>query len=164
MKVVKTLGPLVAALSILNSSGASLGATKKVAALVARASCSGASHSSANQLIFQNGKKLRVYRRNNNGPKTLSSGTPDTTLTSLLLQPSTITCCDRFDRNSVNIDRTEPPIPTEQSVWRMPTWLTLSKAALKSICTIRASCPLSNALCSVWDTHRSTSQVHKPFR
>ena len=37
MKVVKIL----AALSILNSSGA----TKKVAALVARASCSGASHS-----------------------------------------------------------------------------------------------------------------------
>ena len=33
---------LVAALSILNSSGA----TKKVAALVARATCSGASHSS----------------------------------------------------------------------------------------------------------------------
>ena len=30
----------------MNSSGASPGATKKVAALVARASCSGASHSS----------------------------------------------------------------------------------------------------------------------
>ena len=39
----------------------------------------------------------------------------------------------------------------------MPRWLTLSKAALKSICTIRASCPLSNALCTVWDTHRSAS-------
>ena len=37
---------LVAALSILNSSGASPGATEKVAALVARATCSGASHSS----------------------------------------------------------------------------------------------------------------------
>ena len=37
---------ILAALSILNTSGASPGATKKVAALVARASCSGVSHSS----------------------------------------------------------------------------------------------------------------------
>ena len=70
--------------------------------------------------------------RNNNGPKTLPCGTPDTTLTSLLLQPSTITCCDRFDRSCVNIDNTEPPIPTEQSLYRIPWWLTLSKAVLKS--------------------------------
>ena len=41
-----TSGALVAALSILNSSGASPGGTEKVAALVARATCSGASHSS----------------------------------------------------------------------------------------------------------------------
>ena len=38
---------ILAALSILNSSGASPGATEKVAVLVARATCSGASHSSA---------------------------------------------------------------------------------------------------------------------
>ena len=44
--MVKILAALVAALSILNSSGASPGATKKVAAIVARATCSGASHSS----------------------------------------------------------------------------------------------------------------------
>ena len=94
------------------------------------------------QLIFQNGKSSEVNRRNNNGPKTLPCGTPDTTLTSLLQQPSTITCCDRFDRNCVYIDKTEPPIHTEQSLLRMPRWLTLSKAALKSICTILASCPL----------------------
>ena len=68
------------------------------------------------QLIFQNGKNPDVLMRNNNGPKTLPCGTPDTTLTSLLRQPSTITCCDRFDRNCVNIDRTEPPIYTEQSL------------------------------------------------
>ena len=37
---------ILAALTILNSSGASPGATEKVAALVARATCSGASHSS----------------------------------------------------------------------------------------------------------------------
>ena len=68
------------------------------------------------QLISKMKKNSKVYRRNNNGPKTLPCGTPDTTLTSLLRQQSTITCCDRFDRNSVNIDRTEPPIPTEQSL------------------------------------------------
>ena len=61
------------------------------------------------QLIFQNGKSSEVYRRNNNGPKTLPCGTPETTSTSLFRQPSTITC-DRL--------------------------LTLSTAALKSICTI----------------------------
>ena len=72
------------------------------------------------QLIFHTGKKLRSDRRNNKGPKTLPCSTPDATLTSLLRQPSTITCCDKFDGNSVNIDRTEPPTPTEQSLWRMP--------------------------------------------
>ena len=40
-----------------------------------------------------------VYRRNNYESKTLPCGTHDTTLTSLLRQPSTITCCNRFDRN-----------------------------------------------------------------
>ena len=44
--MVKILAVLVAVLSILNSSGANPGATEKVAALVARATCSGASHSS----------------------------------------------------------------------------------------------------------------------
>ena len=68
------------------------------------------------QLIFQNGKKLRSVQEDQNRPKTLPCGTPDTMLTSLLRQPSTITCCDWFDRNSVNIDRTEPPITTEQSL------------------------------------------------
>ena len=48
--MVKILAALVAALSILISSGASPGATEKVAALVARATCSGASHSSANDV------------------------------------------------------------------------------------------------------------------
>ena len=47
-----TSGASIAALSILNSSGASPGATEKVAALVARATCSGASHSSAHQLQY----------------------------------------------------------------------------------------------------------------
>ena len=50
--MVKILAALVAAISILNSSGASPGATEKVAALVARATCSGASHSSANHQLF----------------------------------------------------------------------------------------------------------------
>ena len=36
----------------------------------------------------------------------------------------------------------------------MPFWFTLSKAALKSICTILAFCPCSNALWSAWDKHK----------
>ena len=50
--MVKIPAALVAALSIMNSSGAIPGATEKVAALVARATCSGASHSSENILIY----------------------------------------------------------------------------------------------------------------
>ena len=49
----------------------------------------------SDQLIFQTGKSSEVYRRNNNGPKTLPCSAPDTILTSLLRQPSPITCCDR---------------------------------------------------------------------
>ena len=68
------------------------------------------------QLFYKMKKSSKLYRRNNNGPKTLPCCTPDTTLTSLLRQPSKIMCCDRFDRNCVNIDKTEPPISTEQSL------------------------------------------------
>ena len=50
--MVKILAALVAAVSILNSSGASPGATEKVAGLVARATCSGASHSSVYIIHF----------------------------------------------------------------------------------------------------------------
>ena len=57
-----------------------------------------------------------VYRLNNNVSETQSCGTPDPTLTNLLYQPSTITCCDRFDRNCVNIINTEPPTPTKQHI------------------------------------------------
>ena len=96
------------------------------------------------QLIFKMEKSFVVYRRNNNGHKTLPCGTPDTTLTSLLLQPSTITCCDRFDRNFVNIDMTEPPIPTEQSFIENAQMVDPIKGCTEVICTIRASCPLSN--------------------
>ena len=85
-------------------------------------------------------------------------------LTSSLQQSSTITCCDRFGRHYVNIDNTLPPIPTEYSLLRTSWWLTLSKAALKSICTILASCQLSNALCSVWDMHKSASQLPRYFQ
>ena len=63
------------------------------------------------------------------GPKHWPVALLNTTLTSLLLQPSTITWCDRFDRSCVNIDYTEPSIPTEPSLYRIPWWLTLSKAA-----------------------------------
>ena len=61
------------------------------------------------------GKSYKVYRRNDNGPKTQSSGTFDTTLTSLLMQPSSVNW-HNFDKNCVSIDSTEPQIPTEQSL------------------------------------------------
>ena len=100
-----------------------------------------------NQLILFSTmeKNSEVYRRNNNGPKPLPCGTPDATLSSLLQPPTTITCCDRFDRNCVNTDNPETQIPTE----RIPRSLTLSNAALKSICTILANSCHSQSLCCI---------------
>ena len=107
-------------------------------------------------------KSSEVYSKNNNGPKTLPCGTPDTTLTSLLRQLSTIMRCGWFDRNCVNIANTDPQIPTEQSLWRMPKGWPYQRLHWNQ--SARSSCPLSNALCSVWDTHKSASQVSRPFR
>ena len=62
--------------------------------------------STTDQLIFQNGSKAL----------SCIAGII-TMLTSLLIrQPSTITYCDRFDKNRINIDKTESPIPTERSL------------------------------------------------
>ena len=106
-------------------------------------------------------RSSKEYRMHNTRPKTQPCGTPDTTLTSLVRQPSTITCCNQFDKKIVSIDNTtEPPIPKEQSLWKMPWWGILSMATLKSICTILASCPLSNALCSAREAHKTASHVH----
>ena len=110
-------------------------------------------------LFSRIGKTSEVYRRNINGPKTLPCVTPDTALTSLLRQPSTKTCSDRFDRNCVNTDNTEPTMPTMQSLQRMPWWLTLSKAALKSICKILPSCSLSMHF-ALYGTH---TKVHQRY-
>ena len=60
--MVKILAALVAALSILNSSGDSPGATEKVAALVAHATCSGASHSSVYNTIENNTKYIQQQK------------------------------------------------------------------------------------------------------
>ena len=76
-------------------------------------------------VILHKKNSPEVYRRNNNWPKTLPWRTPDATLTSLLGQQSTITCCDLYYRNCVNIDTTAPPIPTGQSLYINPWWVTL---------------------------------------
>ena len=76
------------------------------------------------QPTFQKGKKLWGVQKNNNGPKSLPCCTPETTFTSFLRQPSTITCCDGLDRNCANIYNTEPLLPTE---WTTPIeWTTLN--------------------------------------
>ena len=76
------------------------------------------SHQHNRSAYFPGCKKLRSVQRNNNRPKTLPCSIPETTSTSLLRQPSTITYCDWFDRNCVSIDNTEPPIHREQSMYR----------------------------------------------
>ena len=53
---------ILAALLILDSSGASPGATKKVSALIGRATCSGASHSQCCQMEYR--KFLEIWGQN----------------------------------------------------------------------------------------------------
>ena len=62
----------------------------------------------------------KVPRCPKHGPKTLPCCTPETTLTSLLRHPSTKTNCDQLDKNCVSTDNTEPPIPTELTLLRIP--------------------------------------------
>ena len=105
-----------------------------------------------------------MYRRNNNGLKTLPCSTPDTTLTSLLRQPSTITCCDRFDRNCANIDKTEPPIPTHRAELIENTQMV---DPIKGCTEINLHDPslLPTLQCTQQCmVHKSASQVPRPFR
>ena len=95
-------------------------------------------------------------------PKTLPWRTLYTTLTNLLQRLFTTTHSNLLGRNCVRTDNTEPPMPTVKSLKRIPWLFTLSKAAFKSIRTILASCPLSNAIFQLRDTHRSASQAPRP--
>ena len=110
------------------------------------------------QLILQNRKSSEVYTINNNWPKTQQCNTHDTTLTSLLRQPSTRTCCHRFDIGTMS----KHTILNHLQYWQSRVHREFPDhcpdniiACLKSICTMLASCRLSNALCSAWDTHKS---------
>ena len=80
-------------------------------------------------LLSKMEKRSEVYMRNNNWARTLHCA--HTMLTSLRWQPSTRTCCDRFDWNCVNIDNTEPSIATEQCLYINPWCLTISNSGLE---------------------------------
>ena len=67
------------------------------------------------------------------GQKTVPCDKPDTAISSLLRQPSTIACCDRFDRNCVMQDKQHRTSNTHSAELIGNSWLTLSKAAQKSI-------------------------------
>ena len=107
-----------------------------------------------------------VYWRDNNGPKTLSSGTPATALTSLLQQPSTTTCCVWFDKNRVDIDNTELQYSqTSAYIYRENALMVDPVNGFAGINRmILASCPLLNVFWSVWNTHKIASQVTRLFR
>ena len=125
-----------------------------------------------NQQIFKNIETSEVFRRNKYRHKSLPYGIHDTTLTSFLRQPSTIPFYDRFDRNCeentknanwLQTTHAVPPIPTERSLWRIP-WVNSIRGCDEVNLHNPTSRLLSNALCNVWDTHESTSQVLWAFR
>ena len=88
------------------------------------------------------------------------------TPTRLLRQESTITCCDRFVRNCVNIDNTDLWYPQNRAHKKIPNgWPYQRLSWNQSERSLPPVHSLSNALCTVWDMHKSASQVKsKPFR
>ena len=96
----------------------------------------------------------RCTRGTITGPKTLSCGTPDTTLTSLLRYEYTITCCDWFNRNSVNI----PWVAARAVRWSgSAVSLVICSPARIAVCNTWSS--LGTALCRVGG---ATSQLDLP--
>ena len=104
-----------------------------------------------------------MYNKNNNGPRTLPCGTPDMTSILELHTPSTLTLWVRLDKKFWNSFKIKPPNQASRNLNTRPPWLTLSKAALKSIWTSSRSPPLSNSNWPVQMISKRASQVPKPF-
>ena len=100
-----------------------------------------------------------MYRRNNNWPKTLPCGTPDTTLTCILRQLSTKTCSDRFDKRlcqcrqhrTTNINKAELIIENSLMIYPIKGCARQSAPSLSP-----AHSPMHFA---VHGTHKGASQV-----
>ena len=99
-----------------------------------------------------------MYNKNNNGPRTLPCGTSDTTSTLELHTPS-LTFWVRLDKKFWNTFKIIPPTPASHNLNVRPPWLTLSKAALKSIWTSASSPPLSLPT----DQHRRCPEEHHRY-
>ena len=104
-----------------------------------------------------------MYNKNNNGPRTLPCGTPDTISTLKLHTQSTLTLWVRLDKKFWNTIKIIPPTPASRNLKTRPPWWTLSKAALKSIWTSASSPPLSNSNWPAQTMSRRASQVTKLF-
>ena len=105
-----------------------------------------------------------MYSKNNNGPITLTCGTPDTTsILELNHTPSTLTLWVRLDKRFWKTFKIKPPTPASRHLHTRPPWLTLSKAALKSIWTSASSPPLSNSNWPAQTMSRRASQVPNLF-
>ena len=100
-----------------------------------------------------------MYSKNNNGPRTLPCGTPDTTS---ILELNT-TLWVRLDKKFWKTFKIKPPTPASRNLNTRPPWLTLSKAALKSIWTGARSPPLSNSNWPAQTMSRRASQVPNLF-
>ena len=100
-----------------------------------------------------------MYSKNNNGPRTLPCGTPDTTSILELNTPSTLTLWVQLDKKFWKTFKIKPPTSASRNLNTRPPWLTLSKAALKSIWTSASSPSLSNSNWPAQTMLRRASQV-----
>ena len=104
-----------------------------------------------------------MYSKNNNGPRTLPCGTPDTTSILELNTPSSLTLWVRLDKKFWKTFKIKPPTLASRNLNTRPPWLTLSNSELKSIWTSASSPPLSNSNWPAQTMSRRASQVPNIF-
>ena len=104
-----------------------------------------------------------MYNKNNNDPRTLPCGTPDTTSILELHTPSILTLWVRLDKKFWNTFKINPPTLASFNLNTRPPWLIPSKTALISIWKSAISPPLSNSIWPAETMFKRASKVPKLF-
>ena len=80
-----------------------------------------------------------------------------------IVAPITKTLCLLSERNSLQMDSTQPPTPIDFNLNKRPLWLTLSKSVLKSSWTIYDSIPATKDFWRWQDMVSSASVQPRAF-
>ena len=88
--------------------------------------------------------KSFIWQRKSMGPRTVPCGTPESTLTSSVVSPSSTTLIVLFVRKLVSHVWVLPTMPYFSSLYRSFLWGTVSNALLKSKIATSTCFPLSS--------------------